>query len=301
MPHAPVSSCVVSSSCPEALWQSLAQQLRRRHLPLPLQPERDDIVSESLLRAFTSPPPDGHWGAWVNRIFSNVALDRLRGISRASRAHAGLALMPCPPAPSPEDTVVTCEERRALSIALQSLPAPLNQAVHERFFSDGDKQAKPLSTARVHVHRGIARLRLTLASLRGIFLPIYAPMATATMGAALFAHVALPTKPLRIAQNPDTQPAAAPAMMHVTSRPRVISVAADQPRKPAPPANAQAQTPSADAPPARVFDFDEDFVEGELTAANVMLVQGAVASKQESLLEIPATMLGPLLKSLEDI
>ena len=77
---------VASPAAPDAAWHVLAQQLRRRRLPAPLQHEQEDLVSEALLRAFASPPPDGNWCLWVNRIFSNVALDRLHVTTRAGMA-----------------------------------------------------------------------------------------------------------------------------------------------------------------------------------------------------------------------
>ena len=50
-----------------------------------------------------------------------------------------------------------------------------------------------------------------------------------------------------------------------------------------------------------MFDFDDDVVQGDLQGADVTILQVPLPSKHESLLEIPATMMEPLLKSLEDI
>lgn len=302
MPHAPLPSCVVSRPCPDAPWGRLAQQLRRRRLPLPLQPEREDLVSEVLLRVFASPPPDGNWSPWANRIFSNLALDRLRAMTRAAQAHAQLAWAPSAPAASPEDNALAHEQLCAVQSALQSLPTALHQAVEARFSTGQAREQDDVNqtTARVHVHRGIVRLRSLLSSLRAVFVPAYAPIVTGSIGAVMLAQVSVsgPTTALLIGSSSEGEGRVLTAMMHATSRSRVAVVAKRDEQR------AKSRTPptaSETEPPARVFDFDDDVVDGDLNAPDVALVQVLLTAQHNSLLEIPATMIEPLLKSLEDI
>lgn len=302
MPRDPLRSSPLAP-LPSPAWQQLVQQLHRRRLPVALQGEHEDLIAEALLRACASPPPDGNWAPWVNRIFSNVALDRLRVLTRAARAQAQLAFAPACTPNSPEDNALAQERQRELHAALQTLPPPLHRAVEARFFAHEDDRQTPAqaTTTRVHVHRGVARLRGLLSSLRAVFVPVYGPLATSTMGVVVLAQMAIspqPTPMLIAAAHETTSPGRPAVMAEATSRPP--RVAAD--KTPEARSRVQAMSSVSDTVQTpQVFDFDDDVVEGSLTAGDMSLVQVPLVAKHDSLLEIPLSMIEPLLKSLEDI
>ena len=87
-------------------------------------------------------------------------------------------------------------------------------------------------------------------------------------------------------------------MTQTKSRPAVVIIT-KRGETHARPLPSTAKSTSKRAP--QVFDFDDDVVDGDLNGADVTMVQVPLLSKHASLLEIPATMIEPLLKSLEDI
>ncbi|HWS46270.1 MAG TPA: sigma-70 family RNA polymerase sigma factor [Acidimicrobiia bacterium] len=115
-----------------------------------------DMAAEAFARAWArwNTLRDQRPGAWVVRVTVNLAIDATR--KRVVR------VAPPGPSPSPEDPSTT---RLLLTDALSQLPARQRAAIALRYFADctEDDIAVALDvtkgTVKVHLHRGLGRLR----------------------------------------------------------------------------------------------------------------------------------------------
>src|SRR5262245_12187375 len=118
-----------------------------------------DLAAEAFARAWVRWPQlrEQQPGAWVVKVTVNLAIDsiRRRVVDAIEPVHV----------PSPEDASVT---RLTLVDALEQLPARQRTTVALRYLADCSEQeiARALDvskgTVKVHLHRGLARLRALL-------------------------------------------------------------------------------------------------------------------------------------------
>jgi RNA polymerase sigma-70 factor (ECF subfamily) len=118
-----------------------------------------DLAAEAFARAWVrwNQLRDQVPGAWVAKVTLNLAIDAVRRRALEPAAPA--------PAPSPEDASIT---RVTLATALGALPAQQRSAIALRYLEDRseDEIATALhvskGTVKVHLHRGLKRLRALL-------------------------------------------------------------------------------------------------------------------------------------------
>jgi DNA-directed RNA polymerase specialized sigma24 family protein len=293
----------------DSTWNALSLQLYSRRLPAVLQCEQADLVAESLSRAWAHPPPDGHWAPWLNRIFTNLAFDRLRHRSRSALACKSLGLAPGAVSRSAEDDAIASEQRRHIGRAVQDLPVSLRDAVTTQFLCEPEEAQNLVgsvnhNTHRVRVHRGLQRLRASLSAVRAVFFPSFYQHASLVVGLGCVAllsraNVTAKVTSLQIdsAWHVEDRHRAMIADAHVIAVERLAT--ADAPVRL--PSSPRVVTTAAKQEQVTVFDFGDDEISAEIVGPDVVLVQGESLSKQESLLEIPSTMLPSLLKSFEDL
>ncbi len=145
--------------------------------------EAEDIAQEAFVTAYRSLGSwraDGPFGAWLSRIAVRLAvrragqrkqiawLDPLAADSdqpgrerfRTSSGHGAI---------DPAHTVLRTERDAQLRAAVASLDEPYREVVALRFFAErslneiAEVTGRPLGTVKTHLHRGLARLRGTLA------------------------------------------------------------------------------------------------------------------------------------------
>ena len=130
----------------------------------------EDVAAEALARAFARWSKIAHLDhreAWVLRVTTNLAIDILRRRPPAELAAAG-----APGRPNGE-TERDVDLRLVLAEALRSLPRRQRQAIVLRYLADlpADEVARVLrishGSVKVHVHRGLQALRLTLGPTFG--------------------------------------------------------------------------------------------------------------------------------------
>lgn len=133
--------------------------------------EAEDVAQEAFViayRSLASWRADGPFGAWVTRIAVRLA------IKRASKRRTVGWLDPSlePPAGRSSDPVaISLEGERATAVrrAVAALDEPYREVVALRFFADqplaeiARQLDRPLGTVKTHLHRGLARLRGSLA------------------------------------------------------------------------------------------------------------------------------------------
>ncbi|MBL8986595.1 MAG: sigma-70 family RNA polymerase sigma factor [Gemmatimonadetes bacterium] len=115
-------------------------------------------------------------GAWLTMMCRSRALDLVRARTRRGRAVDRAAALEGEPAlgqpgPPPDAAAIGAEEARALSVALEELPAPQRTALELAFF-DGlshaeiaTRLAEPLGTVKGRIRTAMTRLRTALAGL----------------------------------------------------------------------------------------------------------------------------------------
>ena len=130
----------------------------------------EDVAAEALARAFARWSKIAHLEhreAWVLRVTTNLAIDILRRRPPAELAAAGA------PGRSGSETERDVDLRLVLAEALRSLPRRQRQAIVLRYLADlpADEVARVLrisnGSVKVHVHRGLQALRLTLGPTFG--------------------------------------------------------------------------------------------------------------------------------------
>ena len=132
----------------------------------------EDVAAEAMARAYarwrsvrTMAQPD----AWVMRVAMNIVVDAARHKSVAARALPSLWTSSEPTTRFDDDVAV----RRALIVALRSLPSRQRDVIALRYLAEMDENAiadflgiAP-SSVRTHAQRGLSSLRLKLGNRNG--------------------------------------------------------------------------------------------------------------------------------------
>ena len=267
--------------------------------------EAEDLAQETLARLAAHPPPPGREQPWAERVLGNLVVD---GHRRRRVRQAALVVAPEPGAPmTPEEATLRAEAAHHVRTALAELPTPLRRSV-ELCFWDGlshPESARAMAvepaTARTRVHRALAELRKRLGGLRAL-LPGWMglqPLVGVSSALVLVVHVS---------SSPPVASGAAPVAPSV-----VVAQAARRPepaRAPVAPSPAPARATPArkaqPAPPAQVaprrLDFDDDEVEGSVGAPDGVWIPGDPrAAPSPSMLEIPGSFVGQLVRSLDEV
>jgi RNA polymerase sigma factor (sigma-70 family) len=296
---------------PDWTWWDETRAIARRHAR-GASDAADDLAQELAVAALERGAPAARPGAWLERVGRNAEIDRWR-VERRHRELAGAIEAPSAP-PDPEARVLLRERRGVLRRALAALPRPLRRAALARFHADlpFDAVASRLGTrpvtARTRVHRALERLRARVGGLRAFFGWLPGAQATA-LGLTLVAGTA---RPALVPAAPPLVPEAV-ASAHVRG---VATASVTPPRTvaaPAAPMRARASPERAPSPQARGvlappipsavqrYSFDDDEVEGELTPAGDVVIVGAQAVRQPSLIDLRRQFIPEILKTLEDI
>ncbi len=158
--------------------------------------DAEDAAQESFVTAFRSLDTwrgDGSFGAWMSRIAVRVALrqaSRRRPVTRidpltvesdidtqsrtpadrASRAAFTSGALDAASGQDPATIAVRGEREVAVRSAVAGLDEPYREVVALRFFGDlslaeiASVSGRPLGTVKTHLHRGLGRLRDSLAA-----------------------------------------------------------------------------------------------------------------------------------------
>jgi RNA polymerase sigma factor (sigma-70 family) len=302
------------SHCPRSHDISLQQRLRQYQQRLKarnptLGPAAQDLASEALARALARPAPDGNDGAWGEGILRHVLADHLRRHARTARALGTLLASPPGPEATPEEVLLARERRHLLLQALPTLPPELAELLRARFWDELDDDAVAraqgiaVPTVRTRMHRALTRLRAVLGQLRGLALWCGPqPAALALMPLALTAVMAVGGEQL----SPPIAARTPPAVVTPSARPLpapVVRVPAPPPSPARPRAAAPASAPPQ--PPAGAvlrMTFADDQITAELQRPDDLLFVGPpAATRQSSLLEIPASFTAAIIKMVEDL
>jgi len=280
--------------------------------------EAEDLASEAVARSLARPAPDGRQAPWLETIFRNLLADRARGWARRGQPVSGTIFRDAVTAETPEDLVLAAERARAVAAALPAMPVELREAVEARFFAEQDYDEMAAgrgitpTTARTRVHRGLERLRRTLAGVRALWpagpgAPMLGALAPAALVALLVVAPTLPAAP----PADDGAPAIRPVRPHPRSAGRAVAKDDAPAARPAPPgpntnarrAKAPARVVADDAPAAvKRLDFEEDEVEGELQQPGIILIDGDPRQRRlGSLIEIPRSFEPSMTKMIEDL
>jgi RNA polymerase sigma-70 factor (ECF subfamily) len=158
----------------ESSWiEPLVRELHRPVFQLAVLLVRDyavaqDIVQEAFVRVWLSPrtPRDlSGFRPWLYRTVVNLARDHQRRQGRWARVRFGRL-----DSANPVDVAERHESDARLAIAIHALSRREQEALYVRFFEDAsfDEVARIIGTrtgtARVLVHRALAKLRRQLAS-----------------------------------------------------------------------------------------------------------------------------------------
>jgi RNA polymerase sigma-70 factor, ECF subfamily len=145
--------------------------------------EAEDVAQEAFVIAYRSLASwrgEGPFGAWISRIAVRLA------VRRASKRKAVVWLDPLAAesdvpgheryrpaggshAPDPSGSLLRAERDAEIRAAVASLDEPYREVVALRFFAErslaeiAQATDRPLNTVKTHLHRGLARLRKTLA------------------------------------------------------------------------------------------------------------------------------------------
>lgn len=148
----------------------------RRHLTrmLPTEADADDLLQEVWVRAMRRPPdsgPGSNVRAWLYRVATNVALDRLATDSRRCCALVGRRAELAPEPTSAPDEVVRSLSPAARARVRQkvaTLPPKQREAVWLRWVEGRDygtiaaRLDCSQASARANVYNGMKRLRVEL-------------------------------------------------------------------------------------------------------------------------------------------
>jgi RNA polymerase sigma-70 factor, ECF subfamily len=269
----------------------------------------EDLAQDLAVAALEAGETARRPGAWLERVGRNAVIDRWRVESR--RGELAPEIEAPAASPDPEAALLGRERRGLVRRALAALPRPQRRAALARFHADlpfeevAARLGTPPVTARTRVHRALASLRSKLGGLRAV-LVLPGVHATA-LGLVLIAAQApgLPPVPARA----DAVPA-----LEVTTparhfaRTRVIAAearpsATTAPKPPAAPllkVSAKAEAPET-IPPAQVFVFDPDSVEGNVVGPEGEQIQVLLPVVHPSLIEIRRHFVAELVKTMEDL
>jgi RNA polymerase sigma-70 factor (ECF subfamily) len=255
--------------------------------------EAADLAAEALLRGLRHPPPDGRFRPWLERILRNLVADHWRRLARAER-HQDVG---AEGGETPEEVALGRERRQLVRQALGQLPREMRRALVLRYYLEADgpaaaaREGISMATVRTRIHRGLARMRTSVGRLRafplfGAWRLIPAVIQPAAVAVLLFAQ-----------QAPPLAPAPTPP---VARRPAVVHPAPAA--APAPPVAPRRSPPHPAPAKVQRFDFDDDAVTAELQHPDETVVEGHRSSpRQPSLIEIPASWLPAIVKSVEDL
>jgi RNA polymerase sigma factor (sigma-70 family) len=279
----------------------------------------EELGAEAVSRALRSPPPDGRFEPWLERIYRNLIVDVWRRRKPATLDISGVHGLAT--TGTPEDALLASERRRAVRASLAGLPREARRALLSRYYAelDDDVSASRLgiagATVRTRIHRALERLRGRLGDLRALLPPVFGKVGV---------HVgAIGLAPLMVAalvvvsvspRTPETEiafPATAAPNHRATqaARPAAEPGPADVPVVAAEPhkrARAVARTGAVAEPalevPAQVVSFIEsDEVVAEIQVPEVIDIFSEPAKVvPPSLVEAPANFLAQFEKMVED-
>lgn len=168
-----------------AHYELLVERLQRRANRLAWwyvrdRADADDAVQEAFVRAFERIGqfrPERSFEAWFLGVLTNACRDRRRARKRWRGVHADDEGGPAVEllvhrGPSPDEQLLRDERTRALADALAALPARqrlvvvLSHLEGLRGPEIGDIIGASAATVRVHLHRGLRRLRHLLTAVR---------------------------------------------------------------------------------------------------------------------------------------
>lgn len=132
----------------------------------------DDLAQSTWERALVSPPRDaGNLRAWLSRVTLNLVRQQHRADQR--RAHRERRTGQWGSAEPAAEVASRVEELRAVSAAALALDEPFRTAILLRYFEDlstaqiAERTGVEPATVRTRIHRGLERLRATLADRHG--------------------------------------------------------------------------------------------------------------------------------------
>lgn len=157
-------------------WIEGYSQELRRHLVrmLPSEADADDLLQEVWVRAMRRPPdrgPGSNVRAWLYRVATNVALDRLATEGRRCCALVGRRLELAPePASAPDEVLGSLSPAARFRVRekVATLPPKQREAVWLRWVEGRDYEAIAArldcskASARANVYNGMKRLRVEL-------------------------------------------------------------------------------------------------------------------------------------------
>ena len=218
----------------------------------------EELGAEAVLRALRSPPPDGHLGPWLERIYRNLFVDMWRRRRPATVSVSDLPELAI--SGTPEEAMLGCERRRAVRASLARLPRESRRALLARYYGelDDDVSATRLgiaaATIRTRIHRALGRLRGRLGDLRGVLPPVFGKLGAgaSALGLApvMIAALVVVTVPSRAPEVAPARLAAQTSVHHASQSPRMVAEAA---RAEIPVATAEPRTRARIAARARVF------------------------------------------------
>jgi RNA polymerase sigma factor (sigma-70 family) len=277
----------------------------------------DELGAEAVLRALRSPPPDGRFEPWLERIYRNLIVDVWRRRKPATLDIAdvrGLAV-----SGTPEDAVLARERRRAVRASVAQLPREARRALLSRYYGevDDDVSASRLgiagATMRTRIHRALERLRGRLGDLRGLLPPAFGKLgahvgAIALAPLMIFALVVVPVSS-RAPEVEISRSAAIVADHHATqaARPAVAVARDDVPavvveRRKRVRALARIGAAVRQEAPAQIIAFVErdEVVADILRPETLDIFADPVQAVRPCLVEAPPDFLGQFEKMVED-
>ena len=277
----------------------------------------EELGAEAVLRALRSPPPDGHFEPWLERIYRNLIVDGWRRRKPATLDIADVRDLAAPG--TPEDAMLASERRRVVRASVARLPREARRALLSRYYGEFDDEVSAnrlgiaSATMRTRIHRALGRLRGRLGDLRGLLPPVFGKLGAhlgviglaPVMIAALAVVGASSSEPEAEAERPLS---AAMSIHHAVqaARPAVQSAPVESPSaafEPAKRVRAASRTSAAARPaPTQVMVF----VEREEVVAEIQRPEGIdvfadpVQSARPCMVEAPADLLAQFEKMVED-
>lgn len=277
----------------------------------------EELGAEAVLRALRSPPPDGRYEPWLERIYRNLIVDVWRRRKPATLDVVdvrGLAV-----SGTPEDAVLTRERRRVVRASVAQLPSEARRALLSRYYGELDDEVSASrlgiagATMRTRIHRALERLRGRLGDLRGLLPPVFGKLGVHVGAIALapLMTIALVVGPVS-SRAPDAEisrSATVVADHHATqaARPAVavarndVPAAAVELRKRVH-AAARIGAAARQEAPVRIIAFGEhDEVVADIQRPETLdIFADPVQVPRPSLVEAPPDFLGQFEKMVED-
>lgn len=290
-------------------WLVEALRIARRHARDAASDAAADLAQDLAVAALEHGQRAERPGAWLERVARNANIDRARREHRRRRliARAEEATSPR----NPEDALLEREIITSVRRAMTSLPAPQRQVAELRFNDElpldvvAERLGTAPGTARSRLHRTLDTLRRQLGHLRGTLLLGWPTMQTAALSFALFAGATQSAPP------PSGESAAPPSRLiaaqltMATSKPRQPATAfAPSAEKaftaPATRPERERRTPIPVPPAVLTMTFEDDRVAGDHEAPPGEFVRIMPATRHGSLIDLRATLIPEIAKSLEE-